>query len=73
MFEQEFKIEPYGVRMVCGSPILPGAISCDGELQAVNGGIRFNTDITEFRHVCSACGTETWLTEKYPTVRWRAK
>lgn len=60
--EQEFNIQPYGIKMMCDK--------CDGEMKPL-GNIILTCDPPRYPHTCDKCGYQSSYTEKYPTVRWR--
>lgn len=59
--EQEFTLQPYGVKMLC---------DCGGEMKP-HGNTILTCDPIRFPHVCDTCGRQDSYIEKYPTVRWR--
>jgi hypothetical protein len=61
MSEREFPIEPHGVAYDCDE--------CGEEMKPASMTMRM-TNPPQMAHECPA-GHIIWLTERYPTVRWR--
>jgi predicted RNA-binding Zn-ribbon protein involved in translation (DUF1610 family) len=65
MSERRFEVRPYGVDYICdkcGNGLMMGI--------EVAGGIALLSSRPKFRHVCSSCGHEDFLSHRYPTIRW---
>lgn len=65
MAEREFKVEAYGVELLCdncGNPMVAGDLVVTGPLE---------NRVHHFPHTCSTCGIEVQTPEKFPLVRHR--
>jgi hypothetical protein len=61
--EQEFKVEPYGVKYICGI--------CDEGEMLPTGNNNYSAEREPFEHKCNKCGDKRMFSENYPLVRYR--
>lgn len=60
-----FNVRPYGIEYVCDQ-------CAKGVMESQDGvaNIMLSCDPPKFRHVCTVCGYEAYLTDRYPAIRW---